>query len=208
MGTNHYSPRGVRWTMRIVASLFTTLIPWLGHDVHGYAAESPYAITVHQGRLSVHLQEADVTDVLTVIGQQAGITILGDPRPETRVSTQFTGMPLDEGLPRLLRLGSLSSTMVYAHTPTGAMVLTAVYAFEEGTGPAQHPQVAVELTAEDDSESWGYSFAQALAQASSAQHEGSRCWSGRYLRGVTLNRSHPPANQSRKENSSPSLLSR
>jgi hypothetical protein len=46
--------------MRIVASLFTTLIPWLGHDVHGYAAESPYAITVHQGRLSVHLQEADV----------------------------------------------------------------------------------------------------------------------------------------------------
>jgi hypothetical protein len=145
-----------------------TLIPWLGHDLQGYTAESPHDIMVHQGRLSVHLQEADVRDVLAAIGQQAGITILGDPGPGTRVSTQFTSMPLDEGLRHLLRLASLSSTMLYTHNPTGALVLTAVYVFEAGTGPAPDPQLTAEPSAEDRREEGGHSFAEAVAQLSRA----------------------------------------
>lgn len=168
MMTNQYPLWRTSWTMRIMASLFMIITPWLGYGAPRYAAESQHDLTVHQGRLSVHLQEADVRDVLAAIRQQAGITILGDPRPGTRVSTQFTGMPLDEGLRRLLRLASLSSTMVYAYAPTGAMVLTAVYVFEKGTEPPPHQQLAAGPSAEDRREEAGQSFAEALAQLSTA----------------------------------------
>jgi hypothetical protein len=168
MTTYRYPPRRASWTGSLVASLCMTLIPLLGHGAHGHAAEPWPDMAIHQGRLSVQLQDADIGDVLAAIGRQAGITIQGDPRPGIRVSMQFNGIPLDEGLRRLLRLASLSSTMVYAHSPKGAIVLTAVHVFEEATGPAPHPQLAAEPPAEDDREEGGISFAEALAQLSSA----------------------------------------
>jgi hypothetical protein len=156
------------WAMSIVVGLFVTLIAWLAHDAHGHAAASQSAITVHQGRLSVHLQDADVGDVLTVIGQHAGITILAEFRPGIRVSMHFSGMVLDEGLRHLLRRASLSSTMVYTRGPTGAVVLAAVHVFEEAAGPAPDRQIAAEPRAEGRREEAGESFADALAQLSSA----------------------------------------
>ena len=47
-------------------------------------------------------------------------------------------------------------------------MLTAVYVFEESTGPAPHPQLAAEPPAEDDRAQGDISFAEALAQLSSA----------------------------------------
>jgi hypothetical protein len=168
MTTNRYPPWRAGWIMSILASLFMTLIPWLGHGAQGHVAEAQRAITVHQGRLSVHLNEADVRDVLTAIGQQAGITIHADLRAGIRVSTHFSGMVLDEGLRHLLRRAFLSSTMVYTRGPAWAVMLTAVYVFEEATGPAPNPQLAAEPPAEDDREEGGTAFAEALAQLSSA----------------------------------------
>jgi hypothetical protein len=154
-------------TRSLLARLFITLTLWLGHDARGHAAASLRDITVHQGQLSVHLQEADVRDVLTVIEQQTGITILADLRPGIQVSTHFSGMALDDGLRHLLRRASLSSTMVYNRGLTGALVLTAVHVFKEATGPAPHLQT-VESTAEDRRDEAGQSFAEALAQLSAA----------------------------------------
>jgi hypothetical protein len=168
MTTNRYPPWRAGWIMSILASLFMTLIPWLGHGAQGHVAEAQRAITVHQGRLSVHLNEADVRDVLTAIGQQAGITIHADLRAGIRVSTHFSGMVLDEGLRHLLRRAFLSSTMVYTRGPAWAVMLTAVYVFEEATGPAPNPQLAAEPAAEDDREEGGTAFAEALAQLSNA----------------------------------------
>jgi hypothetical protein len=168
MTTSRYPPWRAGWIMSILASLCMTLLPWLGHGDPGHVAEAQRDITVHQGRLSVHLQEADVRDVLTAIGQQAGITILADLRPGIRVSTHFSGMVLDEGLRHLLRRASLSSTMVYTRGPAWAVMLTAVYVFEEATGPAPHSQLAAEPPTEDGREEGGISFAEALAQLSSA----------------------------------------
>jgi hypothetical protein len=167
MTTNRYPPWRTSWIMSILASLLVTLIPWLGHGAQGHVAESQRDIAVHQGRLSVHLQEADVGDVLTAIGQQAGITIHADLRPGIRVSMDFSGMVLDEGLRHLLRRASLSSTMVYTRGPARAVMLTAVYVFEEATGPAPDSQLAAEPPAQDDREEGGTSFAEALAQLSS-----------------------------------------
>ena len=167
MTTNRCPPRRVGWIMSILASLFMTLIPWLGHGDQGHVAEAQRDITVHQGRLSVHLKDTDVRDVLTAIAQQAGITIHADLRAGIRVSTHFSGMALDEGLRHLLRRASLSSTMVYTRGPAWVVMLTAVYVFEEATGPAPHPQPAAEPPAQDDREEGGTSFAEALAQLSS-----------------------------------------
>jgi len=167
MTTNRCPPRRVGWIMSILASLFMTLIPWLGHGDRGHVAEAQRDITVHQGRLSVHLKDADVRDVLTAIAHQAGITIHADLRAGIRVSTHFSGMALDEGLRHLLRRASLSSTMVYTRGPAWAVMLTAVYVFEEATGPAPNPQLAAEPPAQDDREEGGTSFAEALAQLSS-----------------------------------------
>jgi hypothetical protein len=47
------------------------------------------------------------------------------------------------------------------------VMLTAVYVFEEATGPAPNPQLAAEPPAEDDREEGGISFVAALAQLSS-----------------------------------------
>jgi hypothetical protein len=167
MATNRYPPWRAGWIMSLLASLFVTLIPWLGHGAQGHMLGSQRDIMVHQGRLSVHLWEADVRDVLTAIEQQAGITIHADLRPGIRVSTYFSGMLLDEGLRHLLRRASLSSTMVYTSGPASAVMLTAVYVFEEATGPAPTPQLATQPPAEDDREKGGISFAEALAQLSS-----------------------------------------
>src|SRR4051794_19887668 len=103
MMANQWPAWRAGWAPSLMASLFMTLIPWLGHGVHGGRAESQLNITVHEERLSVDLQDADVGDVLAAIGRQAGLTILGHPRPAIRVSAQFTGMPLADGLRRLLR---------------------------------------------------------------------------------------------------------
>lgn len=162
------APWRAGWTMRLVASLFMALTPWLGYGGRGDVAESLRDITVYQGQLSVHLQEADVRDVLTVIGRQAGITILADLRPGIRVSTHFSGMVLDDGLRHVLRRASLSSTMVYTRGPTGAVVLIAVHVFEEATGLAPHRQLAAYLSAQGHQEEVGRSFAEALAQLSNA----------------------------------------
>jgi hypothetical protein len=167
MKTDRHPPWSASWTGSLVASLCLTLIPLLGHGAHGHAAEPRPDMAVHQGRLSVRLQDAELGDVLAAIARQAGITIRGDPRPGRRVSTQFSGIPLNEGLRRLLRLASLSSTMVYAPSPTGAMVLTAVHVFEEVPGAAPRPQLAAEPHAEGNREEEGISFAEALTQLSS-----------------------------------------
>jgi hypothetical protein len=167
MTTNRCRPWRAGWIMSILAGLFIALIPW-GHGDQGPVAKAQRGITLHQGRLSVHLKEADVRDVLTAIAQQAGITIHADLRAGIRVSTHFSGMALDEGLRHLLRRASLSSTMVYTRGPAWAVMLTAVYVFEEATGPAPNPQLVAEPPAEDDREEGGISFAEALAQLSSS----------------------------------------
>ena len=118
MTTDRSPPWRAGWIMSILASLFMTLIPWLGHGAQGHVAESQQDITVYQGRLGPSAGSG-CEDVLTAIGQQAGITIFADLRPGIRVSTHFSGMVLDEGLRHLLRRASLSSTMVYTRGPHG-----------------------------------------------------------------------------------------
>ena len=70
-------------------------------------------VEVHKSLLSVDLQEADVGEVLALIGRQADISFVGRPAPETRLSAKFAGVALQDGLQRLLQLAGLSYAIVY-----------------------------------------------------------------------------------------------
>lgn len=103
-------------------------------------------VTVHQGRLSVDLWEAEVSKVLARLGQETGIRITGSPTSGERVSAQFTDVELEGGLRRLLRLASLSHAIRYAQRPTGAVGMDEVRVFEAAN---QGPPPPLSGTARD-----------------------------------------------------------
>jgi hypothetical protein len=102
-------------------------------------------VAVHQGRLSVHLWEADLGEVLAQIHQQAGISIRVSPSPAPRLSVQFTDVALDHGLRRLLQLASRSYAMHYAPGPTGEVILQEVQIFAEALAVDQSPAGAAHV---------------------------------------------------------------
>jgi hypothetical protein len=102
------------WLFSIGASLLLLLILWPGDWVQGREPapgaarpepldQQPH-IAVHQGQLSVDLQDAAVGEVLAQIAHQAGITILAGLSAEKRVSIQCADIALEAGLRRLLRV--------------------------------------------------------------------------------------------------------
>ena len=86
-------------------------------------------VTVHQGRLSVDLYEAEVAKVLARIGHEAGVIITGSPISGARVSAQFTDMEFAAGLRRLLQRASLNYAVRYARDSTGAVAMHEVRVF-------------------------------------------------------------------------------
>ena len=91
------------------------------------------AVVVHDGRLSVDVQAADLGEVLAQIGQQAGIRIAAGAGAGKKVSARFADVELEEGFRRLLRLASLSHLFLYASGPAGTAVLTEVRVVGAGT---------------------------------------------------------------------------
>jgi hypothetical protein len=100
-------------------------------------------IAVESGRLSVDLRQADLQTVLAQIGEQAGITIVMNPKSRRTISAEFTNVELEAGIRRLLRGASLSHTILYTRGPAGAVAVKEVRVFgeESGSEPRQ-PAVA------------------------------------------------------------------
>ena len=69
------------------------------------AAEIPATITVdvRQSLLTVDIRNAPLADVLRVIGERAGLRVLIQGDVSTPVTVAFTGVPLDQGIKRLVR---------------------------------------------------------------------------------------------------------
>jgi len=118
-------------SLLVILLLMAVARPWAG--------ASRLQVTVHQGRLSVNLWEADLGEVLAQIHQQAGITISVRPSTEHTVSVQFTDVALDHGLRRLLQLASRSYAMRYAPGPTGEVALEEVQVFAGTPAGDQSP---------------------------------------------------------------------
>lgn len=141
MSTRHHRDKGY-WIVGIAAGLFLLLIPCTGawaqgkrlqtEATHQKSATKGLSVAVHDGRLSVDVQEADLEEVLAQIGRQAGIRISSGPSAGKRVSARFSGVALEEGLRRLLRSVSLSHIFLYASRPAGSVTIAEVRVLGEG----------------------------------------------------------------------------
>jgi hypothetical protein len=147
------------------ASLLVILL--LVPVVRPWAGAPRLQVTVHQGRLSVDLWEADLREVLAQIHQQAGIPIRVSPGPAHTVSVQFTDVVLDHGLRQLLRLASRSYAMRYAPGPTGEVTLAEVQVFAEAPAGDQRPAGATHAGEEPGVEV-GQRFVDTLRQRQAA----------------------------------------
>lgn len=176
MLTHHLHRQRASWCWSVVASLLMALALWKGVWGQDQGPEAgvartrglkpPLSIMVHQGQLSVQLQEAELAEVLAQIAQQAGIAIVGSPRLGHWVSAQFIDIELAEGLRRLLRQAALSSAMRYASGPGGSVALTEVHVFPAVRGEAPRQHVVAEPEVEERPEAASHPFLAALAQIS------------------------------------------
>ncbi len=109
--------------------LAAAILTFAGQWTRAAAAEPPTTprlhVTVEQGRLTVDLWNARLVRVLRLIGERAGVTMRFRGDPNATLTQSFAGVPIEEGLRRLLQGHSL--VLVYAPTGKGgAPVLTEV----------------------------------------------------------------------------------
>jgi hypothetical protein len=91
-------------------------------------------VAIHEGVISVDLRAAQIREVLTLIGQQAGLRVYFDETANGLVDAEFSGLTLDQGLRRLLRAASLSHTFLYARGPADKVILQEVRIFGAAHG--------------------------------------------------------------------------
>lgn len=108
-------------------------------DSPGIKTVSQANVVIHQGQLTVNLQEEQLSGVLARIGQQAGKFRVVGLGADTRVSAHFASVPLEHGLRQLLQRAGLSHAILYFQTSTGAMSIAEVRIF----GATSHPAPAL-----------------------------------------------------------------
>ena len=153
VSNRHHQYKGY-WNFGIVAGLLVLLIPCTGawsqgkglqaQDTRQKSAAKGLDVVVQEGRLSVDVQEADLGEVLTQVGRQAGIRISSGPSSGKRVSARFASVELEEGLRRLLRLASLSHIFLYTNGPGGTVTISEVRVLGEGQDTTPRPATVVE----------------------------------------------------------------
>jgi hypothetical protein len=92
--------------------------------------------------LSVHLRQADLQAVIVQIGEQAGITIMMNPKDHRTISAGFTDVELEAGIRRLVRGASRSHTILYTREAAGTVAIKEVRVLGEESG-GKPPQLAV-----------------------------------------------------------------
>ena len=175
VSNRHHQYKGY-WIFGIVAGLLVLLIPCTGAWSQGKglqaegtrqrsAAKGLY-VGVQEGRLSVDVQEADLGEVLTQVGRQAGIRISSSPSSGKRVSARFASVELEEGLRRLLRLASLSHIFLYANGPGGTVTISEVRVLGEGQDTTPRPATVVEPRVQENEQNAGTPVRKGRRQAS------------------------------------------
>jgi len=163
-------------SLLVILLLGPAALPWAGEPNPGNIPLKGPAprlhVAVQQGQLSVDLWEADVEEVLTQIGQKAGIPIIVSPGAGETISVQFTGVALEQGLRRVLQRASRSYVMLYAPDPAGGLAMREVRVFgraHEGDAvPVVAERAAAEPTAEEPTAEAGQRLVEALTQRQAA----------------------------------------
>jgi hypothetical protein len=111
-----------------VCTALLLLLAWPAYD----ADSPPRRIDYRADRLSVQVTQVSLTEVLEEIARQARAEIIGGVKEEKPITVEFTGLPLDEGLGRLL--GKQNFVLVYGKVGLRAVELLG--------GPQAPPKVA------------------------------------------------------------------
>ena len=165
---------------RILAGLAALLVilllgsvarPWAGQpnpgDIPLKGPAPRLHVAVQQGQLSVDLWEADVKEVFAQIGQKTGLPIIMSPNAGEKISVQFTGVTLEQGLRRILQQASRSYVMLYASDPAGGVAMREVRVFGKAQEGDAAPVVAERVVEEPMAEA-GQRFVEALMQHQAA----------------------------------------
>lgn len=101
----------------------------------GEALATDINVAIQQGLLTVDLQNVPLADVLRLIGKRAGLQVTMSVKVGARVTDAFTGVPLDQGLMRLLR--GYSTVLIYVPAQGGAAesVLAKVWVYRSADNP-------------------------------------------------------------------------
>jgi hypothetical protein len=159
----------------ILVGLLCLLIPCTGawsqgtgrhaEDTRQRTAAKGLHVVVQEGRLSVDVQEADLGEVLAQIGRQAHIRISSGPSAGKKVSARFSGVELEEGLRRLLRLAPLSHLFLYANGPGGRVTISEVRVLGEGPDTTPRPATVAEPSVQDNEQNAGTPVGRGRRQA-------------------------------------------
>jgi hypothetical protein len=99
----------------------------------GAAADAPFALRAENDRLSLDAEDAPLEEVLEEIVKQVGVEIIIHGEIQRVVSVEFSDIPLEEGLKRLIR--DFDHVFVYAATEGGGVSVQELIIYAgEGVG--------------------------------------------------------------------------
>ena len=91
-------------------------------------------VNIQRGLLTVDLRDAPLAEVLRAIGERAGLKVAIDGEASSLVTESFAGVPLEEGIKRLV--GDASLVFKYAASPgdASAVALSEVWIYVRSPG--------------------------------------------------------------------------
>jgi hypothetical protein len=117
------------------------------------SSQETLTVTYHEGRLSVRAEQMPLVRILQEITRRTGLEVRALSSLPQDVSVQFAGLPLLDGLRRLL--ASVNYLLLIAPSPQGSTQPTQVLVFGRGTTPSSgrlpkeaHPPVEESITVE------------------------------------------------------------
>jgi len=102
------------------------------------------AVTYHEGRLSVRAKQMPLVSILQEVSRQTGLEVRVMSSVQQEVSVMFTGLPLLDGLRRLL--APVNYLLLFDRSPQGSIQPTRVLVFGGGTTPSSVPLFGEALT--------------------------------------------------------------
>jgi hypothetical protein len=95
---------------------------------------SAIQVKIQRGLLTVDLRDAPLAEVLRAIGERAGLKVAIDGDASSLVTKSFAGVPLEEGIKRLV--GGAPLVFKYATSPgeTAAVALSEVWIYVRSAG--------------------------------------------------------------------------
>jgi len=103
---------------------------------------SEIEVNLRQGTLSVHISDIPLVDILQIIGDEAGFRLMVLGSLESRISQNFSDIPLAEGIRRLVRNRSVAIIYQIVDAPDNRKELQnikEVWVFDSAEGAADSP---------------------------------------------------------------------